>query len=216
MRAHLTVVKERQNESVEEVIQKLQAYCRWLTKDKWDGEEIAQEALLKAYRVYPEERWNAALLKKIAYHLWVDQNRMKKTATVFQLEEGSTESRLHDIEDLLDALTKRLTPKQLISFILKEGFQYKIYEIAKLLDMTEPGIKALLNRARSRLKGLSESDIQSFWEEELYDDLFPVLVDAVSMQDPEKLLAMLPAIFTPTAALPQQAAVPSHRLSLAA
>ncbi|AJD89682.1 hypothetical protein JMA_03650 [Jeotgalibacillus malaysiensis] len=216
MRAHLTVVKERQNESVEEVIQKLQAYCRWLTKDKWDGEEIAQEALLKAYRVYPEERWKTALLKKIAYHLWVDQQRTRKTMAAFPAEEGSTESRLHDIEELLDALTKRLTPKQLISFILKEGFQYKISEIADLLNMTEPGIKALLNRARRRLKGMSESDIQSFWEEELYDELFPVLVDAVSMQDPEKLLAMLPAIFTSSAALPKRTAVPSHRLSLAA
>ncbi|TFD94533.1 sigma factor-like helix-turn-helix DNA-binding protein [Jeotgalibacillus sp. R-1-5s-1] len=215
MRANLTLVKGQQEE-VGELISRLERYCQFLTRNKWDREEVAQEALAKALNAYKIEDWNAALLKKIAYHVWVDRVRkMEREAQV--IHEPIHQPVSEESEDLMGVLAKNLTPKQLVTFVLKEGFQYKISEIAELMGMTEAGVKALLNRARARVKGLSESDIESFWEEELREELFPVLVDAVSMQDPEKLLAMLPAIFTPTASLKKVVSFPSSTvLSLAA
>ena len=200
MRAKVSVLKKQEDVKLDELLVKLNSYCCWLTKNKWDREEIAQETLAKALKSYERNEWTASLLKKIAYHIWIDCLR-KTERESFVIVEQTYHQAFFEGEELLHALSQKLTPKQLIPFVLKEGFQYKISEIAGLLGMTEAGVKALLSRARARMKGLSESDIDSFWEEEWREELFPVLIDAVSRQDPEKLLALLPAIFSPIASL---------------
>ncbi|TDL30809.1 RNA polymerase subunit sigma [Jeotgalibacillus sp. S-D1] len=215
MHPKIMVVKNSEEEKLDEILMKLQGYCSWLTKNKWDSEEIAQEALVKALKSYERKEWTAPLLKKIAYHIWIDRIRKAERETLMLVEHAHQQV-FFEGDELFQKLAKKLTPKQLIPFVLKEGFQYRISEIAEVLGMTETGVKALLSRARARMKGQSESDIDVFWEEELMDELFPVLIDAVSRQDPEKLLAMLPAIFSPTARKPISS-FPSYRaLSLAA
>jgi len=198
MRAKLTGFKKIEDVKLDELLVKLNNYCNWLTKNKWDSEEIAQEALVKALKSYHRTEWTAPLLKKMAYHIWIDRIRKSERET-FMIVEQVHHQPFFEGEEWLQELSKKLTIKQLIPFVLKEGFQYKISEIADLLGMSETGVKALLSRARARVKGLSEKDADVFWEEERRDEWFPVLLDAVSRQNPEKLLAMLPAIFTPKA-----------------
>ncbi|PPA71081.1 sigma factor-like helix-turn-helix DNA-binding protein [Jeotgalibacillus proteolyticus] len=215
MRAKGTMMKKAEGERVEELLVKLQSYCSWLAKNRWDSEEITQEAFAKALKTYKPTEWTAPLLKKIAYHVWVDRIRKTERET-FKVVDHATHQVFFKGEELIHDLSKKMTPKQLVTFVLKEGFNYQISEIAELLGMTEPGVKALLNRARARLKSESESDREAFWEEELQEELFPVLIDAVSSQDPEKLLAMLPAVFTPVQKSPVSRFSSFYALSRAA
>ncbi|WP_225049478.1 sigma factor [Priestia megaterium] len=75
---------ETQTESFDDVCwnehyPKLQQYCRFLTQNAWDGDDIAQETYLKAQRYKGEEHnLSSALLNKIAYHHWIDLLRKRK------------------------------------------------------------------------------------------------------------------------------------------
>ena len=57
----------------------LHAYCRRLTRDLWDAEDLVQESLLKAFgmlgRVESPIRNPRAYLLRIATNLWIDTLR---------------------------------------------------------------------------------------------------------------------------------------------
>ena len=117
----------------------------------------------------------------------------------------------------LEKLLKQLTPKQFITFVLKEAFQYKISEIAVLLNMSDTGVKALLNRSRLKVKKLSDTGVDSFWAEAIQESLLHTIVHSIHTQDPSELIKMLPILLNPkVSSFKTTYASPSSVLSLAA
>ncbi len=201
-------MKNGKEKQLETLLPKLYAYCTFLTKDKWLGEDLAHDAVVKAFKTYGGEI-TPALLKKIAYHGWIDHMRKAEKETLVSDEgfEGqATEKSDVDPEILEKLLT--LTAKQLVTFVLKEAFQYKISEIAELLEMSETGVKALLNRARSRVQKVADADEQNAYDEVLYRSL----VKAIAIQDPATFIKLIPTLIPRASRLSS----PSMILSLAA
>lgn len=211
---------KRKPDPLEELVPKLNQYCHFLTKDKWDGEDIAQETIVRALKHYEnQEDWSASLLKKIAYHLWIDRMRKHEKESLLshgELPEKADNSNGEICSDLVEELSKQLTPKQLVSFVLKEAFQYKIAEIADVMDMSETGVKSLLNRARVNIKRLPDNNKESCWPEEANEILYPALSRSITLQDPTDLIGVVSKIFTHSAH-PYKAfhKSPSNVLSLA-
>ncbi|MDX8342268.1 sigma factor-like helix-turn-helix DNA-binding protein [Rossellomorea sp. YZS02] len=194
-------VYNRVDEAIEEMVPKLVRYCYFLTKDKWNGEDLAQESVYKALIRYPDyQDWSPALLKKMAYHLWIDKGRKESRELIGSVPEYALEyfSKEWVSPDTIDMLSDQLTPKQLISFVLKEAFQYKISEVADLLNLTETAVKALLNRSRSKLKKISGDDewseSESYGEDALQKELNAILYRCLKAQDPSLLLAYIPTL----------------------
>lgn len=71
---------ENEEESIWlEYYPKLQRYCHFLAQNQWDGDDIAQETILKALKHYTlDEKMSSALLNKMAYNHWIDQIRKRK------------------------------------------------------------------------------------------------------------------------------------------
>ncbi|WP_188048627.1 sigma factor-like helix-turn-helix DNA-binding protein [Bacillus sp. CH30_1T] len=214
------------DEVMEELVPKLYRYCYFLTKSKWDGEDLAQESICKALSHYPAvQNWSSSLLNKIAYHLWVDKVRKQSKESIG----GVPEVKAEDISkegislETVEKLSRKMTPKQLVTFVLKEAFQFKIFEVADVLGMTETAVKALLNRSREKLKKFSEdgdgSGVQTYWNETLQEELNAILYRSLMAQDPSLLLAYIPILL---AHAPAQGRIvrtsdsPSSILSLAA
>ncbi|MCR8849805.1 RNA polymerase subunit sigma [Rossellomorea sp. SC111] len=194
-------VYNRDAEAMEEMVPKLLRYCYFLTKDKWDGEDLAQESVYKALSRYPDSQdWSSALLKKMAYHLWIDKGRKESRETIGPVPESTVEhlSKEWVSPDMIEMMSHKLTPKQLISFVLKEAFQYKISEVADLLNLTETAVKALLNRSRSKLKKISGDDewgeSESYGEVPLQKELNAILYRSLKAQDPSLLIAYIPTL----------------------
>ncbi len=211
--------EQPQPESFEETREKLHRYCLFLTKDQWDGEDLAQEAILKAVNKYGKEGdFTPALLKKIAYHLWIDHVRKYEKEFVGYPAsiEKEAESQKEADEELVEKLLSHLTPKQLISFVLKEAFQYKISEIADHLHMSEPAVKALLNRARTRLKVLAHVEKpEILWTAEDHERVSQILMNALTEQDPAILIQSIPVLI-PSSQRTRQPYCASPVLSMAA
>lgn len=168
---------------------KLQQYCRFLTQDSWDGDDLAQEAILKAIKHYEPKEINPQLLKKIAYHQWIDTVRKRKREEPNHPIDGNEMFSCCSKIDTVELLMERLTPKQAVVFLLKEGFNYQSREIAGLLGMAETAVKAILYRARKRLdRNGGLQGVESVEDEQEKQLLASVLNDSLRTEDPAILI----------------------------
>ncbi|QVY60874.1 sigma-70 family RNA polymerase sigma factor [Cytobacillus gottheilii] len=165
----------------------LKRYCCFLSKNEWDGNDLTQETMLKAIKHYGEgAQITKALLHKIAYHHWIDMLRSRqKEHVAFLLEEGTAKDNL--ILETVETVVEKLTPKQAIMFTLKEGFQYKLTEIAELTGISETAVKSSLHRAKERLKK-EESFAENYWNEEDRDEFSILLKRSLMLENPSLLI----------------------------
>lgn len=181
---------------LEETLDKLSHYCLYLTKNKWDSEEVMQEAVVRTLTNYTIESFPppVSLLKKIAYNAWIDRVRkQKKEQLVFEIQDSFSAEK-NNTEPQIEQLRK-LTPKQLIVFVLKEAFHYQSAEIAELLQTNESAVKGLLRRGRTNI--LSDTIhplVQSSWEALNQDELLELVETTLNCEDPAVLIRYLPNI----------------------
>ena len=143
-------------DAVQPYLKDLQAYCRSLTNSKWDGEDLAQETLLKAYNSWIDKsrKITKAYLYRIASNAWIDRFRKRSLDEDFRadLADFPEEKRNSGLFEAMEVLLKELTPKQRATVLLVEGLGYTPLEAADLLDSSEGSVKAALHRARKNLK----------------------------------------------------------------
>lgn len=231
MYARPGVKNDEQLHSVDKLIElypKLVQYCQFISQNKWDGEDLAQETMFKAIDRYQYKReMNAALLNKIAYNTWVDSIRKRNRETLCEIPEQHHEHFLSDewIEKMFDTLTM----KQATILTLKEAFHYKLSEIAEVLEMNETAIKSVLNRARRRLEKLMDAEDGFHSTHQVHEsneeDFRAVLYEALQTEDPTRFLRIAPEILKTTSDQPKMlfqtrkvrtASSPSCHLSMAA
>jgi RNA polymerase sigma factor (sigma-70 family) len=168
----------------------LQRYSLFLTKNKWDAEDLAQEAFIKAYQHYASTTVNQALLNKIAYHHWIDTTRKRKQEIIgAHLKDWEEIKDLSRIMDTVQLLVNNLTPKQAIVFLLKEAFQYQTKEIADILDSTETAIKGTILRAKKRMERVGFiQGVDFFWSREDKEVLSDLIYQSLHDEDPAILV----------------------------
>lgn len=170
----------------------LRKYCLSLTNTKWDGEDLAQETLVKAYESWMKapKQMEKAYLYRIASNTWIDKHRKRKIdedmnhdLSTLKLEDGpSTESLI----PVINALLNRLTAKQRAIVLFVFGFGYSPKETASLLSVTEGSIKAALHRVRKNVKQLDFPN--SIYE--LEDDKSLPYIHALSSGCPEEVMRL--------------------------
>lgn len=204
-------------EEIEKDYDKLLRYCLFLTRDGWDGKDLAQESVARAFERYGARGITPALLKKIAYHVWMDQKRMEKKTPLIEGENDNVVEKEETVDEtLVQLLLEKLTVKQMVTFILKEAFHYKIAEIAELLQMKETGVKALLKRSRDNLHKVSEAEKLQVMRTRSEDDLlYQTLIRTLTIQDPTILIEKIPILLKP-ASRSHWSSSPLTGLSLAA
>ncbi|MGM7700414.1 sigma factor-like helix-turn-helix DNA-binding protein [Pseudalkalibacillus sp. Hm43] len=199
-----------------EMYSKLKRYCLFLSKNVWDGEDLAQEAFCRGLDHYKEKYLTTALLKKIAYHLWLDQIKKRNRETVGPIPEEEREE-VQTQYDFMEQLSS-LTAKQSAIFTLKEGFRFQISEIAEMFQMTETAVKALLHRARRRLDLLTDEKdppvLKPVSDEE--DQLESAIYEAIHTEDPQVLIDQVKVLFPVEIPPTRKSSTPSGFLSMAA
>lgn len=185
------------SEAVETFIRKfypsLQQYCRFLAQSSWDGDDLAQEVMIKAIEHYLHlPKVSPALLNKMAYHQWIDWLRKRKHEEMDDLSNvlNRSEHKSSQTMEIIEELVSRLTPNQALVFVLKYGFQYKSHEIAKLLGTTETAIKSALHRGKKRLEAMRNKSnfADNFWSEEQHQLLSKLFHQALKEEDPTSLI----------------------------
>ncbi|QFT89056.1 ECF RNA polymerase sigma factor SigH [Bacillus sp. THAF10] len=205
---------EKSKESAENnfsiTYQQLLRYCQYLTKNEWDGNDLAQETITKAMQAYKNPVvLHRTLLQKVAYHQWIDIVRKRQREVITdKMEEKDYTSLEQSVAT--DILLEHFTPKQAVVFFLKEAFRFQTSEIAEVLHTTEGSVKSTLHRARKRLEkkeGEDNAFVQSFWTEEERTALTVLFQESLREEDPSILLEALPTIFMTKKSIPT---TPAH------
>jgi RNA polymerase sigma-70 factor (ECF subfamily) len=176
----------------------LHRYATRMTGSVIDGEDVVQEAVIKAYDALPGLAHNTNLrgwLFRITHNKAIDHLRRFSDQPLELLDEyPMTEDNDPPLEDkeLALALFLKLAPRQRSCVILKDVLGYSLAEISELLDATVPEIKATLHRGRMRLHELAAEAETSAPRLDTYEqELLTRYVDRFNARDFDALSAML-------------------------
>src|SRR5499433_2011257 len=147
-------------ETVSTIRPSLHRYCARMTGSVMDGEDVVQEALFEAYRKldkFDDSRPLKPWLFRIAHNRCIDFLRKRRVqveaesaATIPDKVEPKEPAAL-GLGEAVEHLVANLPPKERACVLLKDVFDYSLEEIAELVDSTVGGVKAALNRARTKL-----------------------------------------------------------------
>ncbi|HEX3500734.1 MAG TPA: sigma-70 family RNA polymerase sigma factor [Stellaceae bacterium] len=145
---------------------KLHRYCARMTGSVIDGEDVVQEALVKAIEAFPSngslghpEGW----LFRIAHNAALDFLRRRARQDAARSDEDPamivdpatvTEDRQAAAASLRTFM--RLPVAQRSSVILMDVLGYSLDEIGGVMDSSIPAVKAALHRGRTRLRELAQ------------------------------------------------------------
>jgi RNA polymerase sigma-70 factor, ECF subfamily len=134
----------------------LYRYCRHLTRSPWDAEDLAQDAMARAFVTLgqmgeppPNPR---AWLLRVASNLWLDHlRRRRREAPPDAREEPSVASDMRAAREAAGTLLGQLAPQERAAVVLKDVFELSLEEIAEALSTTTGAVKAALHRGRDKL-----------------------------------------------------------------
>jgi RNA polymerase sigma-70 factor (ECF subfamily) len=145
---------------------KLHRYCARMTGSVIDGEDVVQEALVKAINALPKAEPIADLegwLFRIAHNAALDflRQRARYQATHTNEELKMIAALVNPVTDRQAAVASlrtfmRLPVAQRSSVILMDVLGYSLDEIGKVMGVSVPAVKAALNRGRRRLRDLAK------------------------------------------------------------
>ena len=147
-------------EVVAQLRPKLHRYCARMTGSAFDGEDLAQDTLLEAYRKldqFDDARPLGPWLFRIAHNRCIDflRRRIVRTAAEAMIATPDVvqfdESAGLDVRPAIEYLVQRLPPKERACLLLKDVFDYTLEEIAELVGSTTGAVKAALSRGRAKL-----------------------------------------------------------------
>ena len=147
-------------ETITELRPSLHRYCARMMGSAMDGEDVVQEALFEAYRkldTFDDSRPLKPWLFRIAHNRCIDALRKRGARDEAETAAGRpaavepAEPAVFGLDRAVEHLVISLPPKERACVLLKDVFDYSLEEIAELVDSTVGGVKAALNRARTKL-----------------------------------------------------------------
>jgi RNA polymerase sigma-70 factor, ECF subfamily len=147
-------------ETISAIRPALHRYCARMTGSVTDGEDVAQETLIEAYRkldTFDDSRPLKPWLFRIAHNRSIDFLRRKGVRDEAEAAAAMPEAVAQPdpprlgIGTAVEHLVASLPPKERACILLKDIFDYSLDEIAELVDSTVGGVKSALNRGRSKL-----------------------------------------------------------------
>jgi RNA polymerase sigma-70 factor, ECF subfamily len=139
----------------------LYRYCRQLTRSPWDAEDLAQDALARAFvtlgRMQAAPPNPRAWLFRVASNLWLDRLRRTREARD-AAPEASTSRDPRPAREAAGTLIAQLAPQERAAVVLKDVFEFSLEEIAETLSTTSGAVKAALHRGRGKLAATEPED----------------------------------------------------------
>lgn len=158
---------------LEPYLAELKNYCYKLTGTPWDGDDLYQNTIIKLIpysdnlKHHPNPK---GYIFKTATNQWRDTIKKYRREIVGLDLKTDLVSLDISLLDSIETLISLLPFKQSASLLLKEYFGFTSIEIAEMLGMTNGGVKAAINRARTTLSDFKKLKYN-------HEDAIPSLVN---------------------------------------
>jgi RNA polymerase sigma-70 factor, ECF subfamily len=134
----------------------LYRYCRRLTGNVWDGEDLVQETLTRAFsraaRSHQPVHRPMAWLARIATNAYLDGLRRPAPVPAEPPERAAPpEADPAEVRDALAEMVTLLPPQERAAVLLKDVLDFSLREIAGILQTSPGAVKSALHRGRTRL-----------------------------------------------------------------
>jgi RNA polymerase sigma-70 factor (ECF subfamily) len=173
----------------------LYRYCRHLTGSPWDAEDMAQDALARAFVTLacmkePPDNPRAWLFR-VASNLWLNHVRHVRDrpggGTAPEPEPESPPSPdPRAAREAAGTLLAQLSPQERAAVVLKDVFDLSLQEIASALATTPGAVKAALHRGRGKLLEPAAAEPTP-----VIPAVLDAFCDAFNARDLERLTALL-------------------------
>ncbi len=189
-------------ETIGNIRPRLHRYCARMTGSITDAEDLVQDTLFRAYRsldTYHESRPLVPWLFRIAHNQCIDLLRrrgVRETAEAVALEPDFVEPGEPPgpaIGPAIEHLVLNLPPKERACLLLKDVFEYSLEEIAELVDSTVGGVKAALNRGRSKLASLESRPLRQHASTPENREILQLYVERFNRRDWDGLRELISA-----------------------
>lgn len=168
-------------------------FCRSLTIDPWDAEDLAQETLLKVYGRLGDRHIGIenpkSYLFRAASNQWIDWCRRKNQTSNLETDKAISETVItsFEVRDAMIAVARTLPPKEQVAFILKEVFETELDEIAEIVGTTTGAVKSALHRAREKMGSEKPKKATEMKLNQMHKELVDQLVDAFNRRNIEDI-----------------------------
>lgn len=134
----------------------LYRYCRRLTGNAWDAEDLVQDTLAKAFARAAQSHAGvdnvAAWLVRVATNAYIDGVRRAAPLLTDDLDRPAAEQAdPAEVSDALRELMTVLPPQERAAVVLKDVFDLPLAEIASLVGTSVGAVKSALHRGRGTL-----------------------------------------------------------------
>ncbi len=145
----------------------LHRYCRKLTGNVWDGEDLLQDALIKVFsllgKIDADLSHPRAYLIRTVTNLWIDrQRRFAREFAHMELERRAEPGAVADssmgkeVDEAVSSLMQNLHPQERAAVVMKDVLDLSLDETASILKTTVGAVKSALKRGRGRLDDLKK------------------------------------------------------------
>lgn len=170
----------------------LYRYCGSLTRSPWEAEDLAQDALARAFAAlakwhHPPPSSPRAWLFRVASNLWIDRVRARRELQVPARDQATPAPEPQATREAAGTLISRLSPQERAAVVLKDAFDFTLEEIAEVLVTTTGGVKAALHRGRGKLAAEEEPPPERTPTPAVLD----AFVNAFNAHDLERLISLL-------------------------
>jgi RNA polymerase sigma-70 factor (ECF subfamily) len=179
-------------ECFEPVRPQLYSFCRALTHNAWDAEDLVQDTLARGLVTLgclfqPIENPRAWLFR-VASNLWIDRQRRQREVSAASPPEAATPPSVPGVEtrDAASTLLSRVSPQERAAIVLKEAFEFSIDDIAKMLVTTPGAVKAALHRGREKLREPPQAPVRR-----VSPAVLNAFCDAFNARDIDRLVTLM-------------------------
>jgi len=187
-------------DTIEPIRPSLYRYCRRITRDIWDAEDLLQETLLKGFGAIGRGdfcgEWcrvknSRTYLFRIATNLWIDQVRRRELSSADSDVPESSAGAHQSIatREAAAVLLSRAAPQERAAVVLKDVFDFTLEETAEILTTTVGAVKSALHRGRAALE--EKQDVRRAGSRAPSRDLLDRFVGAFNARDVQAVISLL-------------------------